>query len=248
MYVLIGPVVKGLPLARLDFRTGCVSQVAPEIATIETNGRQVVADDVSEFGVPRIGEIVDSELQPVHPVLRGTMPAISADGRIATIRSAYPGYALHVWSPASGKDTKLYESRAPLIRPQWTSDGSILLLEGRGKSTQLVSIDRAGTRHVLTATPGARWMDLSSQGVVDVTDYASKTFIIDVRTGARDVLNGWYGMGWDPSGTTLVVARKTGAVGFSASPAFAAVSDVLQLPGGFLAGTAWVSHLPAPRA
>jgi hypothetical protein len=243
MYVLVGPVVNGLPLARLDFQTGCLSLIAPHVATIHTNGRQVVGDDVTQVGAPTIGEVVDGELRSVSdPDLRGMMPAVSADGRIASIVLNYPGAELDTWDPATGKNTKILEVRRELTRPQWGPHGSILLLWGTGPRTKLVSVDRHGTPHDLLATPGARWMDLSSRGFVDVTDYASKTTVFDLRTGKRHVIHGWYGMGWDPGGTTLVLAQKRGTFGFSSAPNFGTVSDVLRLPRGFLAGTAWVAQ------
>ena len=247
MYLLIGPVVGGLPLGRLNFRTGCLTLIAPQMATIETNGKQVVGDDVSTPGIPTIGEVIGSTLHPVSPSLRGTMPAVSADGRIATIHLTYPGYKLDVWNPATGKNTTLYESATLLQRPQWGPHGSILLLRGRRKRTQLVSIDEHGSPHVLLAAPDARWMDLSSHGLVDVTDYSSTTTVYNLATREQHVLHGWYGMGWDPSGSTLVLATMTGRFGFSSSPSFGSVSNVLQLPRpGFVLGMAWVSQ-PSTR-
>ena len=248
MYLLIGPVVNGLPLGHLNFRTGCLSLVAPHVATIDTNGQQVVGDDVSQMGIPTIGEVVDNKLRPVSDhALRGTMPAMSVDGRIATIHLTYPGYKLNVWDPATGKTTTPYKSGTRLLRPQWGPHGSILFLRGKGPRTQLMSIDHQGSPQVLLATPDARWMDLSSQGSVDVTNYGSKTTIYNLASHERHVIHGWYGMGWDPSGSTLVLATKSGTFGFSPSPNFGAVSGVLQLPQpGFLLGMAWVSQPSTP--
>ena len=242
MYLLIGPVVTGVPLGHLNFRTGCLTLIAPQMATIDTNSRQVVGDDVSKAGIPKIGEVVNNTLHHVSPTLRGTMPAVSVDGRIATIHLTYPGYKLNVRNPATGRTNTLYESATLLQRPQWGPHGSILLLRGKGPHTQLVSIDDQGAPRVLFAAPGARWMDLSSRGFVDVTNYSSQTAVYDLATGERHVIHGWYGMGWDPTGTTLVLATKSGTFGFSSSPNFGSVSEVLQLPApGFVLGMAWVS-------
>lgn len=242
MYILVGPVNAGVRLGHLNFRTGCLTLVALHMATIDTNGRQVVGDDVTQLGTPTVGEVVGNTLHPVSPTLRGTMPAVAVDGRIATINHTYPGYKVDVWDPVTGKKTTLYKSGTQLLRPQWGPHGSILFLRGKGPRTQLMSIDEHGSAHVLLATPDARWMDLSARGLVDVTNYSSKTTIYDLATREQHVVHGWYGMGWDPSGSTLVLATKSGTFGFSSSPNFGSVSDVLQLPHpGFVVGMAWVS-------
>jgi hypothetical protein len=246
VYLLVGPVQEGVAMARLDLTSGCLKPIAPHVATESTNGRRVVTDDVSAFGTPVIDEVIDDALHPIgdKPVF-GTQPAISNDGRVASVRFMAPGFRLSVWDPTTGKNTKLYSSSGDLIRPQWQDDGSILVLRGDRVRTQLVKIDPRGTAHVLTPAPGMKWMDVSSRGLVDLTDVGSTTTIYDLATGERHVLHGWYAIGWDPTGRILVVAKKDGEFGFATSPDFGSVSSVSSISPAFAIGAAWVDRPPS---
>ena len=99
--------------------------------------------------------------------------AISADGRIVRVVNTYLGYELDIWDPVAGmKHEAPRDGRSACPSPMGPHD-SILLLRGRGGATEPVGIDKRGTSRVLVAASGARWMDLSLSGLVDVTDYSS---------------------------------------------------------------------------
>lgn len=246
VYLVSGRNNEGLPLYRLDLSSGCFRQIASRVATVSSDGRTAIAADVSTIGTPVVKEIHGDTLRPIAEVpVYGMMPAMSPDGRIASVEFLMPGFGLNVWDPHRRKSAGWYADERELRRPQWRPDGSILVLRSGAKRTHLVSIDPTGEAHVLGSVPEDRWMD-AGVDFVHVTDLRRKTVIYNLDTWERRELRGWYGVGWDPGGEVLLLGNDAGQIGFASAPRFETVSGIVDLPVSHVWGAAWIQNGTPP--